>query len=220
MLQVECIPAFEDNYIWLLGEPGSSSCAVVDPGDEEPVIALLEQRGYRLSAILLTHKHYDHVGGVDGLKARYPGVVVYGPGNEKIQQVERVLSEGESLTVPGTGLTFRIMEVPGHTEGHLAYFGHNALFCGDTLFAGGCGRVFTGTFEQLSASLDRIGQLPEDTMIYCAHEYTEANLGFAEWVEPENPALRQRLLDVQKLRARGKPTAVSYTHLTLPTTPY
>ncbi len=220
MLQVECIPAFDDNYIWLLSEPGKPVCAVVDPGDEEPVISVLEQGGYRLSAILLTHKHYDHVGGVDGLKDRYPDAVVYGPGNEKIPQVEQTVSDGQQLAIPGMSLTFEIMEVPGHTEGHLAYFGHNALFCGDTLFAGGCGRVFSGTFKQLSASLDRIKQLPLDTMIYCAHEYTEANLGFAEWVEPENPVLQQRLADVGELRTMGKPTVPSTLMLELETNPF
>lgn len=220
MMQVELIPAFEDNYIWLISQPGSQNCAVVDPGDEEPVLESLQQHGLLLSAILITHKHYDHVGGIDGLKKRFPQASVYGPGNENIRQVEIPLAEGACVELPGLSLSFQVMDVPGHTEGHIAYYGENALFCGDTLFAGGCGRVFSGTFEQLSASLLRISKLPAETQLFCAHEYTQANLGFAEWVEPGNLVLQQRIEEVAKMRAKGEPTVPSMLETEIETNPF
>ena len=220
MLQVEPISAFDDNYIWLLTEPGSQNCVVVDPGDEDPVLEILRQRQLNLTGILVTHKHYDHIGGIDGLKAVYPHAVVFGPGNEKISQVEHMLSNGDQVELPGLNLSFEVLAVPGHTEGHLAYYGHNALFCGDTLFAGGCGRVFSGTFKQLSASLEKISQLPEETLVYCAHEYTDANLGFALWVEPDNQVLLQRISDVQATLEKGYPTVPSTLEEELETNPF
>ena len=220
MLQVELIPAFEDNYIWLLTEPGNSHCAVVDPGDDEPVMEALGKRGLELSAILVTHKHYDHVGGVEDLKNSFPDAVVFGPANEGIRQVEQMLSGGENIELPGMSLSFEVIDVPGHTEGHIAYLGNSALFCGDTLFAGGCGRVFTGTFEQLADSLRKIRQLPPETQIYCAHEYTEANLGFAQWVEPENQVLKHRVGQVQQMRENGHSTVPSTLEIEIETNPF
>lgn len=220
MLQVELIPAFEDNYIWLITEPGSNKCAVVDPGDDEPVINILRQQGLDLTAILVTHKHYDHVGGIDDIKSYFPDAVVFGPGNEGISQVEHVLSDQDRVKLPGMSLSFEVLAVPGHTEGHIAYFGHSALFCGDTLFAGGCGRVFTGTFEQLAASLKKIRQLPPQTQVYCAHEYTEANLGFAQWVEPENSVLNKRVSQVQQMRENGHSTVPSTLEIEIETNPF
>lgn len=220
MLQVELIPAFDDNYIWLLTEPGSRYCAVVDPGDEDPVLDVIAKEGLNLTAILLTHKHYDHVGGVDGLKQEFPAAKVMGPGNEGIRQVEQVLSDGDRISLPQMKLSFDVMGVPGHTEGHIAFYGYNALFCGDTLFAGGCGRVFSGTFQQLSASLRKIRQLPAETLVYCAHEYTQANLGFAEWVEPDNAVLQQRITDVKRIRDRGDATIPSVLEMEIETNPF
>jgi len=169
----------------------------------------LAAEGLELEAILVTHKHGDHVGGVAALKERWPGAQVYGPVHEPISGLDRRLGEGDSVVLEPLDATFRVMEVPGHTEGHLAYSGEGLLFCGDTLFAGGCGRVFSGTYEQLSDSLQRIASLPSETLVYCAHEYTLANLGFARWVEPDNQALLAREKMEQEKRRRGEPTLPS-----------
>jgi len=220
IMNVEPIRAFEDNYIWLITDGSSQNCAVVDPGDEEPVIEVLEQRGLLLTSILVTHKHYDHVGGIDALRKRYADVVVFGPGNEAIAQVMQVVIDNEKISLPGLDLAFKVLSVPGHTEGHVAYLGYDSLFCGDTLFAGGCGRVFTGTFEQMSGSLDRIRSLTEDTMIYCAHEYTQANIGFGLWVEPDSEALRQRKIKVDEAVVKNQPTVPSCLQDELETNPF
>ena len=221
MLEITPIPAFEDNYIWLLHRPGNRACAVVDPGDEDPVMErLAAEEGLELEAILVTHKHGDHVGGVAALKERWPGAQVYGPLHEPISGLDRRLGEGDSVVLEPLDATFRVMEVPGHTEGHLAYSGEGLLFCGDTLFAGGCGRVFSGTYEQLSDSLQRIASLPSETLVYCAHEYTLANLGFARWVEPDNQALLAREKMEQEKRSRGEPTLPSTLALELATNPF
>lgn len=220
MADVIALPAFDDNYIWLLKQDGVSTCAVVDPGDEDPVIDYLEAHDLALSDILITHKHGDHTGGVRALKRRWPDAVVHGPAHEPISVVEEKLGEGDEVVLQALQLNLQVLDVPGHTEGHIAYFGNGLLFCGDTLFAGGCGRVFSGTFEQLSDSLRRIAGLPPETLVYCAHEYTLANLGFAKWVEPENPELLQRMHDDQQRRNSGLPTAPSTLKLELATNPF
>lgn len=220
MLSITPIRAFDDNYVWLLREAGCSIVAVVDPGDEEPVLAVLREEGLSLGAILLTHKHGDHTGGVADLKAAYPGAVVYGPANESIKTVERPVGEGDHIELPGMQVKLQVMDVPGHTEGHVAYLGEGILFCGDTLFAAGCGRVFSGTHEQLHHSLQRIASLPPETLVYCAHEYTQDNMGFAKWVEPENPAVLQRESDTRALRERDEPTVPSTLALELQTNPF
>jgi hydroxyacylglutathione hydrolase len=220
MIDIRPIPAFDDNYIWLLSRPGYHGCAVVDPGDEDPVIERLAAEGLSLDAILVTHRHGDHVGGIRGLKAAWPDAVVYGPAQEPIATLEHRLSGGDRVVLDGLGAVFDVIDVPGHTEGHIAYYGHGALFCGDTLFAGGCGRVFSGTFEQLSDALVRIGRLPADTRVYCAHEYTLANLGFAAWVEPQSPELAARTERDRARRARGEPTVPSLIGEELATNPF
>ena len=204
MFKISLIPAFKDNYIWLLTQ--GNRAFVVDPGDAAPVLARLETDGLRLEGILITHHHADHQGGIAELKARYP-VEVFAPAGESITGVTRPLSGGESIDVLGQSVV--VMTVPGHTLGHLAYHATGALFCGDTLFGAGCGRLFEGTPAQMSASLDSIANLPDDTRIYCAHEYTEANLRFALAVEPENSALQQRVVEVAALRAVGLPSVPS-----------
>jgi hydroxyacylglutathione hydrolase len=219
-ISVTPIPAFSDNYIWLLRSQGASDAAVVDPGDEEPVIAALEREGLRLAAILVTHHHGDHIGGVEDLLHVWPQARVFGPADRRIPAVTDPVADGDEIRVPGLEALFRVLEVPGHTSSHIAYLGEGALFCGDTLFAGGCGRVFDGTFEQLAASLQRIAALPPDTRIYCAHEYTEANLGFAAWVEPESPALAARAARVRELRSAGKPTVPCLLSEELATNPF
>ncbi len=220
MLKISPIPAFEDNYLWLLQSEGYDGCAMVDPGDAAPVIQAIEQRGLHLDAILITHKHGDHIGGIRKLKRRWPEAVVYGPQNEPIADLEVRLGEGDRVHLEGLQLDFEVLDVPGHTEGHIAYYGHGALFCGDTLFAGGCGRVFSGTHEQLSCSLQKIADLPGDTLAYCAHEYTLANLGFAEWVEPDNEALQQRQRQDAAKREQDQPTVPFRIAIELETNPF
>ena len=220
MIDIRPIPAFDDNYIWLLTRPGYRGCAVVDPGDEDPVIERLQSEGLSLDAILITHKHGDHVGGIRGLKVVWPDALVFGPADELIRTLERRLRGGDRIELEGLGAGFEVLDVPGHTEGHIAYYGHGALFCGDTLFAGGCGRVFSGTFEQLSDSLIRIGRLPAETRAYCAHEYTLANLGFAAWVEPESATLKARIKRDKARRERGEPTVPSLIGEELATNPF
>jgi hydroxyacylglutathione hydrolase len=217
---IEPIPAFDDNYIWLLRREDGDACAVVDPGDDDPVRQVLADRGLRLEAILITHKHGDHVGGVEGLKSDWPGAVVYGPANEPIRGVERRLGAGDIVELEGLGLSLDVLDVPGHTEGHIAYVGPGMLFCGDTLFACGCGRVFSGTFEQLSDSLRSLAELPAATRVYCAHEYTLDNIGFAKWVEPDNPDLLVREARVRALREAGRPSVPSELAEELLTNPF
>ena len=204
MFEILLIPAFKDNYIWLLVRDGRA--AVVDPGDPLPVTERLEALGLRLETILITHHHADHQGGVAALVERWQADV-FGPGNESITGRNRPLSGGETIMVLHQSV--RVLPVPGHTLGHLAYYVPGALFCGDTLFGAGCGRLFEGTPAQMSASLSRIAELPDDTKIYCAHEYTEANLRFALAVEPENKALLDRVRRVAALRSASLPSIPS-----------
>jgi hydroxyacylglutathione hydrolase len=200
------IPAFDDNYLWLLDD--GHDAWVVDPGDEAPVQAYLQARGLRLAGILLTHHHADHTGGVAALR-QTTGARVYGPAYEALPEPVQRLAEGDAVQV--LGLRFQVMEVPGHTSGHIAYFaasvnGAPLLFCGDTLFSAGCGRLFEGTPAQMLDSLQRLANLPDDTRICCAHEYTLSNLRFALAVEPGNTELQAYHAECQALRARGRPT--------------
>lgn len=217
MFDVIRIPAFKDNYIWLLRK--GASAVVVDPGDSRPVLEALEREGLTLAAILVTHHHADHQGGVAQLLARYP-VAVFGPATESITGLSRPLRGGETIVLPALDVELQVFAVPGHTLGHLAYYGCGCLFCGDTLFGGGCGRLFEGTPAQMLDSLTRLAALPGQTAVYCAHEYTEANLRFALAVEPGNPASRQRADEVAKLRARGASTVPSSVALEQATNPF
>ena len=203
---VEPVPAFDDNYLWLIAH--GSQAAVVDPGDAEPVLHRLRQRDLTLAAILVTHHHGDHVGGVESL-AHATGARVYGPRDEPIPSRDVALAGGERIEV--LGVEFDVLAVPGHTRGHIAYHAPSMrwLFCGDTLFAAGCGRLFEGTAEQMSESLARLARLPGDPRVYCAHEYTLSNLRFALAVEPDSAVLRARQQACSALRARGVPTLPS-----------
>jgi hydroxyacylglutathione hydrolase len=210
MLSIIPIPAFADNYIWSLqrGRKG----VVVDPGDAAPVIAHFDREGLELCAILATHHHNDHVGGNRALLARWP-VPVFGPARETIPGRTHALAEGDAIAVPGVGLELSVLDIPGHTAGHIAYVGGDAddplVFCGDTLFAVGCGRLFEGTPPMMVASLAKLASLPSATRVYCGHEYTLANLRFARAVEPANVLLERRQAREQQKRDRGEPTLPS-----------
>jgi hydroxyacylglutathione hydrolase len=200
--------AFEDNYIWLIRGKSADHAAIVDPGDAGPVFAALEKRHLQPVAILCTHHHGDHVGGVTDILGHYP-VPVYGPARERIPAITHRLKEGDRVSLPELGLEFSVLDVPGHTAGHIAYYGAGMLFCGDTMFSAGCGRLFEGTAEQMHASLAKLAALPEATQMYCAHEYTEANLRFAAAVEPDNPDIRAQRERARALRAQNQPTLPS-----------
>jgi hydroxyacylglutathione hydrolase len=206
MLEVVPVNAFKDNYVWTLRN--TTHAAVVDPGEARPVLEYLAREKLALAAILATHHHPDHVGGIAQLLQR-SRVPVYGPKHEPIATLSHPVSEGDKVTIPELGVSFSVLDIPGHTRAHIAYYGGGALFCGDTLFACGCGRVFEGTPEQMYASLEKLRALPDETKVYCGHEYTLANIGFAQGVEPQNSALAARERRDRELRAAGRPTVPS-----------
>lgn len=208
MLKVSAVRAFADNYIWLIHSPRDATKVVaVDPGDAHAVETALDGR-LQLAGILVTHRHADHVGGVEAL-SRAHGVPVFGPAREKIPGKPRTLQEGDSASFAELGLSFDVLDVPGHTSGHIAYVGHGAVFCGDTLFSAGCGRLFEGTPEQMAASLAKLASLPDETQVYCAHEYTVSNLQFALAVEPGNAESVAYLEECRARRTRDEATLPS-----------
>lgn len=214
--------AFQDNYIWLLLDEANLQATAVDPGDARPVITWLSRHPeYQLSTILLTHHHKDHTGGVLTLKAA-TGCKVWGPTGSDIQGIDRPLEDGYNLKLCGRHV--EVLTVPGHTLDHIAYFCDDPdgpwLLSGDTLFAGGCGRVFEGTPEQMYSSLQRLAQLPDNTSIYCTHEYTQSNLRFAQAVEPQNADIRVRLEVVEEVRSRGAITLPTLMSLEKDTNPF
>lgn len=220
MIKIDALPAFTDNYIWLLQDLERRRCAVVDPGDAAPVQAwLAAHRDWQLSDILITHHHHDHVGGVAQLKAA-TGARVLGPAKENIPARDLALGEGDRVEV--LSHIFDVTEVPGHTLGHIAYYqaDQHWLFCGDTLFAAGCGRLFEGTAEQMHDSLSRLAALPAQTLVYCTHEYTLSNLRFAQAAEPNNPEVAQRLLEVSAWREAGQISLPSTLALERATNPF
>jgi hydroxyacylglutathione hydrolase len=203
-LHVVPLPALADNYIWLLHDDDGQAI-VVDPGEAHPVQAALTERKLQLRAILLTHHHHDHIGGVDALLAAHD-VPVYAPHDERIATATHRVSDGDVVEIARPSARFEVIAVPGHTTTHIAYAGEGILLCGDTLFSMGCGRLFEGTPAQMLASLDRLSSLPGNTLVCCAHEYTAANARFAQTIEPDNHALAARQQEVAALRAHDKPS--------------
>ena len=205
MIRVEPIPAFRDNYIWFIIHEPDRKVAIVDPGDATPVIDRVISDGLEPVAVLITHHHPDHVGGIDGILSHYP-VPVYGPAQERIPGRTHALREGDEVWLQQLQLRFQVLDMPGHTAGAIAYYTDGMVFVGDTLFLSGCGRLFEGTAEQMHGSLSKLARLPDTTRIYCAHEYTLANLGFAQALEPDNQDIRDQIRDCQALRDRNMPT--------------
>ena len=222
MASIITVPAFSDNYIWLICDKDKNRAAIVDPGDAAPVVKVLQENGIKPVAILITHFHSDHVGGIGKLLEVYPGLPVYGPEKERIPHMTHPLNGTETIGLDVLDIKLNVMNVPGHTAGHIAYYDeqNGNLFCGDTLFACGCGRVFDGTLQDLHDSLQTIAQLPAQTKIYCAHEYTLDNIGFAKWVEPENKALLAREEAAMALIDNDQPTVPSELALELETNPF
>ena len=208
-LKVTAIPAFEDNYLWLIHAPTApTQVVVVDPGDAGPVLRHLQSEQLTLCGMLATHHHADHVGGVEALLAQF-AVPLFGPADEVIPGQPQRVRQGQRAEFKALQLAFEVLEVPGHTAGHIAYVGHGAVFCGDTLFSAGCGRLFEGTATQMTASLQKLAALPGTTAVYCGHEYTLSNLRFAQAVEPDNQSVREHFLRCTALRQAGHATLPS-----------
>ena len=220
MLTFIPIPALKDNYIWLIVHMNNHHCLMIDPGDAAPVLAILKTKRLNPIGILLTHHHRDHTGGVANLLKNY-NIPVFGPAQEKIACVTNpVFNHHECISFETMQINLQVLKISGHTHGHIAYYGHGALFCGDTLFTGGCGRVFEGTMPEMYAALNLLAALPESTQIYCGHEYTAENLKFALMVEPKNIALQQRMKETTALRAANRPTVPSTLALEKATNPF
>jgi len=222
-LTVRPVRAFADNYIWLIDSPRRPGFVVaVDPGEAAPVLEELRRSGASLAAILLTHHHPDHIGGVAELLRHAAGaapIPVIGPEDARIPTLTRAV-HAECLELPDLGLSFETLPIPGHTLSHIAFWGHGALFCGDTLFSAGCGRMFEGTPIQMNASLNTLRALPPETRVFCGHEYTAANLRFALAVEPLNGAALEYQGSVQRLRAAGEPSLPSTLGLEIQVNPF
>lgn len=217
MLKIFPIPAFEDNYIWIVHN--EQHAIVVDPGDASPVCRYLDAHHLKLQAILVTHHHRDHIGGIQDLFELY-NTPVYGPRHEKIPCMSHPLGEGDTVEIGELNFRMSVIDIPGHTLGHIAYLWDGGMFCGDTLFTCGCGKLFGGTAAQLYHSLQRLAIQPDETLVYCTHEYTEENIRFAVICEPGNSQLRQRELDTHALRAQDKPTLPSTIELEKATNPF
>ena len=208
MVQVIPIPAFTDNYIWALINKSNKSVYVVDPGDAKPVLDFCHQHGLSLQGILITHHHWDHTNGVEQLVSEYTELPVYGPSNSPFKGITHKLDDHSSIEIDPLGLSLNVMTVPGHTLDHIAYYNDEMLFCGDTLFNAGCGRLFEGTPAQMLNSLSRITALADTTHVYCTHEYTRANLDFAAYIEPHNQALTSYRDELAKHDKISLPTTI------------
>ncbi|MDI9277600.1 hydroxyacylglutathione hydrolase [Pantoea sp. EABMAA-21] len=202
-MNLTSIPALQDNYIWTLTDD-DKNCLIVDPGEAQPVLDKIRVNKWQPVAILLTHHHHDHVGGVAELLQHYPDIAVYGPEETADKGAKHIVSENDEFTL--LGLDFRVIATPGHTLGHISYFSSPYLFCGDTMFSGGCGRLFEGTAEQMFDSFQKLNQLPADTLICCAHEYTLSNMKFAAAILPHDTKILARYQQIKDLRAENRIT--------------
>ena len=214
LIHIVPIEAFQDNYIWLIHNDQNS--IIVDPGDAKPVISALDRKKLNLVAILITHHHADHIGGVIALQDKYPHIKIFAPQKDKYDFVNTSLKDGDEINIPELQINYKIIEIPGHTRGHIAYYDMKNLFCGDTLFACGCGKIFDGTHEQMYNSLKKISALPKDTKIYCAHEYTKKNIAFALSLNPNDEELKLRKALISNL----KNTIPSFLEEELKTNPF
>lgn len=205
-MHIQAVSAFDDNYIWIIHD--THHCVVIDPGQADGVIEFVSQHQLTIAAILLTHHHYDHTGGVNQLR-QFTDCPVYGPDNPSIEGITDTVADGDTVSIAALGLKFSVLACPGHTLDHIAFYAKPWLFCGDTLFSAGCGRMFEGEPHQLWNSLQYLTNLPDDTEVYCAHEYTEANLRFAAVVEPDNEAIKTHQAWVKKKRQDGERTLPS-----------
>lgn len=215
MIKIHPIPAFNDNYFWIIFNTKTKYACVVDPGDSKPVNDFLIKNNLNLSYILITHHHWDHTGGVSNLKKEH-NPKVFGPNNSKIKDIDNYVCEKNNnlVKLESLSISFKVLEVPGHTLDHIAYFSNNTidipvLFCGDTLFSGGCGRLFEGSAAQMQKSLSKLLSLADNTNIYCAHEYTLSNLKFAEYILPADQNIKDYINHVQNLRKNNTPSLPS-----------
>lgn len=202
-MNLNSIPAFQDNYIWVLNDD-AGRCLIVDPGEAAPVLRAIEENDWQPEAIFLTHHHADHVGGVGELRQRYPHIEVYGPAETQDKGTTKIVADGDKVSV--LGQEFCIFATPGHTLGHICFFNMPYLFCGDTMFSGGCGRLFEGTADQMYQSLKKISALPDETLICCAHEYTLSNMKFAQSILPHDLFINDYYREVKELRAKNQKT--------------
>lgn len=222
--KIIAIPAFNDNYIWALVSPCEKYLALVDPGDADVCINFIKENNLVLSAILITHHHHDHTGGIHALKQfceeQQSPLTVYAPNNEKILGIDTSVTQADRVNLNAFNLSFEVIELPGHTLDHIAYYANSILFCGDTLFSGGCGRIFEGTPEQMLSSLKKLAKLPPSTSVYCTHEYTLSNLAFACEVEPSNEDLLNYQAEVKKKRSKNEISLPSNIKLELEINPF
>lgn len=202
-MNLTSIPALQDNYIWLLND-AAGRCIIVDPGEAAPVLQVLRQNQWQPAAILLTHHHHDHVGGVADILADFPSLAVYGPEETRDKGATIIVSEGQNI--PILGMEFTVIATPGHTLGHVSYFSFPYLFCGDTMFSGGCGRLFEGTAKQMFESFQKLNALPAETLVCCAHEYTLSNLTFSHAIYPQHSEIERYLHKIKELRAKNRTT--------------
>lgn len=218
-LQIKPIPALKDNYIWAIIESELQAALIVDPGEAAPVLDFLNKEKLTLKGILITHHHFDHTNGVAELKSYYD-CPVFGSAAESVAEVTVPVRGGDKINIAHFPLTLTVIDIPGHTSGHIAYYAKEMLFCGDTLFSAGCGRLFEGTPGEMYASLQKIAELPNDTKIYCGHEYTLNNLKFAKTVEPHNINMIERIQAVESLREKNQPTLPSLLSQEKETNPF